>query len=102
MRPSYLTSLVTRRHVNLQSPTISPRLQLHSPLTTEGLHTIRSLLENVQAADSDRIALKQTPTAAVLIPLCNVNGEPGVLLEVRSRKLRTHGGEVRSVFHYWG
>ncbi|KAF8517971.1 NUDIX hydrolase domain-like protein [Hysterangium stoloniferum] len=94
MRPSHLTSLVTRRHVNLKPPTISPHLQLHSPLTIEGLDTIRSLLDNVQAADSDRTAPKHTPTAAVLIPLCNVNGEAGILLEVRSGKLRTHGGEV--------
>lgn len=32
--------------------------------------------------------------AAVLIPLCNVEGRPGILLEVRG-KLRNHGGEVR-------
>ncbi|KAI0295960.1 NUDIX hydrolase domain-like protein [Russula brevipes] len=31
--------------------------------------------------------------AAVLIPLCNVNNQPGVLLELRG-KLRTHSGEV--------
>ena len=34
--------------------------------------------------------------AAVLIPLCNVRGAPGILLEVRG-KLRTHSGEVRFV-----
>jgi hypothetical protein len=32
--------------------------------------------------------------AAVLIPLCNVNDQPGILLELRG-KLRTHSGEVR-------
>ncbi|KAF9245297.1 hypothetical protein BU15DRAFT_85628 [Melanogaster broomeanus] len=34
--------------------------------------------------------------AAVLVPLCNVDDVPGVLLEVRGR-LRTHSGEVRYV-----
>ncbi len=32
--------------------------------------------------------------AAVLIPLCNVNDQPGILLELRG-KLRTHSGEIR-------
>ena len=36
--------------------------------------------------------------AAVLVPFCNVDGKPGVLLEVRG-KLRTHSGEVRYVVH---
>jgi hypothetical protein len=36
------------------------------------------------------------PNAAVLIPFCNVDGVPGILLEVRG-KLRTHSGEVRCV-----
>jgi len=34
------------------------------------------------------------PTAAVLLPLCNVNGKGGILFEVRG-KLRHHSGEVR-------
>ncbi|KZT51934.1 hypothetical protein CALCODRAFT_502918 [Calocera cornea HHB12733] len=33
------------------------------------------------------------PDAAVLVPLCNVNGHPGILFEVRG-KLRSHAGEV--------
>jgi len=33
-------------------------------------------------------------SAAVLIPFCNVGGEPGILLEVRSKSLRTHSGEI--------
>ncbi|KAG0699758.1 NUDIX hydrolase domain-like protein [Suillus ampliporus] len=32
--------------------------------------------------------------AAVLVPLCNVDGVPGVLLELRGGKLRSHAGEV--------
>ncbi|KAF8495586.1 NUDIX hydrolase domain-like protein [Gautieria morchelliformis] len=66
----------------------SPHLSLHSPLTTGSISTIRSLLktanDNAQVTGAD---------AAVLIPLCNVDGKPGVLFEVRG-KLRMHGGEV--------
>ncbi|KAJ7132125.1 hypothetical protein C8R44DRAFT_829415 [Mycena epipterygia] len=33
-------------------------------------------------------------SAAVLIPFCNVLGAPGILLQVRSRSMRSHSGEV--------
>ncbi|KAJ6504884.1 NUDIX hydrolase domain-like protein [Mycena vitilis] len=33
-------------------------------------------------------------TAAVLIPFCNVEDTPGILLQVRSRAMRSHSGEV--------
>ncbi|KAJ7035645.1 NUDIX hydrolase domain-like protein, partial [Mycena alexandri] len=33
-------------------------------------------------------------SAAVLIPFCNVNETPGILLQVRSRSMRSHSGEV--------
>jgi 8-oxo-dGTP pyrophosphatase MutT (NUDIX family) len=29
-----------------------------------------------------------------LIPFCNVGGEPGILLEVRAKNLRSHSGEI--------
>ncbi|KAK2463666.1 hypothetical protein APHAL10511_004417 [Amanita phalloides] len=32
--------------------------------------------------------------AAILIPLCNVDGKPAILLEVRGKSLRNHPGEV--------
>ncbi|KAI0031270.1 NUDIX hydrolase domain-like protein, partial [Vararia minispora EC-137] len=32
--------------------------------------------------------------AAVLIPLCNFGGKPGILFEVRGSSLRAHSGEV--------
>jgi hypothetical protein len=75
---------------NMKPPSpSSPHLSLHSPLTIGSISTIRSLLktatDNAQVTDAD---------AAVLIPLCNVDGKPGVLFEVRG-KLRMHGGEVR-------
>ncbi|KAG8220877.1 hypothetical protein J3R82DRAFT_2374 [Butyriboletus roseoflavus] len=55
----------------------------------------RSLAE---AVDQDNTAPDPTePHAAVLVPLCNVNDTPGVLLEVRG-KLRTHAGETDPSF----
>ncbi|KAJ7695083.1 NUDIX hydrolase domain-like protein, partial [Mycena rosella] len=33
-------------------------------------------------------------TAAILIPFCNVHEAPGILLQVRSRAMRSHSGEV--------
>lgn len=35
--------------------------------------------------------------AAVLMPLCNVDGKPSVLFTVRNLNLRTHRGEIRYV-----
>ncbi|KAH9840223.1 uncharacterized protein C8Q71DRAFT_795355 [Rhodofomes roseus] len=60
------------------------RVPITSPFTRSSLNSIRSIL-----ASSDT----QEAHAAVLIPLCNVDNKPGVLLEVRG-KLRTHSGEV--------
>lgn len=90
MRPVPPT-LTRASNLNLPKPPSpsSPHLSLHSPLTAGGISIIRSLLK--PANDIGQI----TDTgAAVLIPLCNVDGKPGVLLEVRG-KLRMHGGEVR-------
>lgn len=35
--------------------------------------------------------------AAVLMPLCQVNGEASVLFTVRNMNMRTHRGEIRQV-----
>lgn len=76
----------------------TPQIPLHAPLTPKTLLKIQSLLnESVENAysnpnahsDKDRDA-----TATVLVPLCNVNGQPGILFQVRG-KLRTHSGQVR-------
>jgi len=37
--------------------------------------------------------------AAVTIPLCNLNGNPGLLLEVKG-KVRTRSGEVTCAFFF--
>ena len=74
---------------------ISVRIPITSPFTRLSLNTIRSILANTDAGSNIRDA--EESHAAVLIPLCNVNGQPGILLEVRG-KLRTHSGEVRCVW----
>ncbi|KAL4246250.1 Coenzyme A pyrophosphatase [Abortiporus biennis] len=73
-------------------PLSSPgHIPLHSPFTRSTLNKIRHILESTYTKETN---LKPTPkSAAVLVPFCNVNGKPGILLEVRG-KLRTHSGEV--------
>lgn len=66
---------------------------LTEPLTRRSCIEIRHALES--AYGQSEYALDPAEAhAAVLVPLCNVDGKPGVLLEVRG-KLRTHSGEVR-------
>ena len=51
----------------------------------------------MSAAYTTKYPTNPTEThAAVLVPLCNLNDNPGLLFEVRG-KLRAHSGEVR-----WG
>lgn len=40
---------------------------------------------------------EQVRDAAVLMPLCQVNGEASVLFTVRNMNMRTHRGEIRQV-----
>jgi hypothetical protein len=64
------------------------------PFTRNSLTAIRAALTR---ATQDYTPIAADPNeghAAVLIPLCNVNDQPGVLLELRG-KLRTHSGEIR-------
>ncbi|KAI0343085.1 hypothetical protein BDW22DRAFT_1356657 [Trametopsis cervina] len=65
-------------------------LSLTTPFTRASLNTIRRILTETYAEDTHN---PSETHAAVLVPLCNVNNKPGVLLEVRG-KLRTHSGEV--------
>ncbi|KAH6915848.1 hypothetical protein BKA70DRAFT_1092938 [Coprinopsis sp. MPI-PUGE-AT-0042] len=62
---------------------------LRQPLTPRSLGKIRRLLE--QATEEPH---SSQGTAAVLIPLCNVDNEPSIIFELRSRTLRSHSGEV--------
>ncbi|KAF9642681.1 hypothetical protein BDM02DRAFT_1974827 [Thelephora ganbajun] len=66
-------------------------VSLTSPFTRGSLRTIKDALS---VAYTTKYPISPTEThAAVLIPLCNLNDNPGLLLEVRG-KLRAHSGEV--------
>ncbi|KDN42830.1 hypothetical protein RSAG8_06584, partial [Rhizoctonia solani AG-8 WAC10335] len=82
--------------------TSSPYLSLTSPITKNTLHSLKTRFdvmrnrypqELVWPITSTSIEEDLRPRAAVLVPLCNVDGRPGLLLEVRG-KLRNHAGEV--------
>ena len=64
-------------------------VSLISPFTRRSLKTIKDALS---AAYVTKYPTKLTEThAAVLVPLCNLNGNPGLLLGVRE-KTRAHSG----------
>ena len=68
------------------------QFSLISPFTRRFLKTIKDALP---VAYTTKYPIKLTEThAAVLFPLCNLNGNPGLLLEVRE-KTRAHSGKVR-------
>ena len=64
------------------------------PFTRKSLTEIRAALTRAAQDYTPIAADPKEGHAAVLIPLCNVNDQPGILLELRG-KLRTHSGEVR-------
>lgn len=68
-------------------------ISLTSAFTRSTLNLIRKTLETIYPEHDIHYDPSETH-AAVLVPLCNVNNRPGILLEVRG-KLRTHSGEVR-------
>ncbi|KAG1741077.1 NUDIX hydrolase domain-like protein [Suillus lakei] len=72
-----------------------PRPSYPSPLPSPAgsLRTLQSALI-AHAATSKTAVIQGEANAAVLVPLCNVDGVPGVLLELRGGKLRSHAGEV--------
>ena len=70
-----------------------PTFSLTSPLTRRTLSNIRNILAQNYDQETNRYDPAERH-AAVLVPFCNVNDKPGILLEVRG-KLRTHSGEVR-------
>lgn len=77
------------------SSSATPVLSLTQPLTRRSCNAIRTALQSAYAHAEDTPDPAEAH-AAVLVPFCNVDGKPGVLLEVRG-KLRTHSGEVRYV-----
>jgi len=77
----------------------SALISLTNPITPSTLQTLKNVLNRTPNASKTAItdpSLKSRH-AAVLIPFCNVEGEPGILLEVRAKGLRSHSGELRSV-----
>ena len=69
----------------------SSLISLTKPIAPNTLKALRDLLKCPDPA-TPPTTLR---SAAVLIPFCNVGGKPGILLEVRSKSLRTHSGEIR-------
>ncbi|KAJ7281929.1 NUDIX hydrolase domain-like protein [Mycena rebaudengoi] len=79
---------------NWNSPFFSKPFTLNTLKTIRGaLQESSNPLEPVRAWASVSSEEKKR-TAAVLIPFCNVQGQPGILLQIRSRSLRSHSGEV--------
>ncbi|KAI9511597.1 NUDIX hydrolase domain-like protein [Russula earlei] len=66
---------------------------LFSPFTRKSLTAIRAALIKSAQEYPPIVADPKEKHAAVLIPLCNVKDQPGILLELRG-KLKTHSGEV--------
>lgn len=71
----------------------SSALMLTRPFTPNTLELVREALRSV--APPTLQPHSKSIHAAVLIPFCNVDGKPGILLEVRGKSLRSHPGEVR-------
>lgn len=86
-------------HRALASSASSALISLTNPITPSTLQTLKNVLNRTPNASKNAItdpSLK-SQHAAVLIPFCNVGGEPGILLEVRAKGLRSHSGELRYV-----
>ncbi|KAG1794842.1 NUDIX hydrolase domain-like protein [Suillus plorans] len=74
-------------------PTSTSIISLTSPFTRGSLRTLQNVVI-AHATTSKTPVTSGEVNAAVLVPLCNVDGVPGVLLELRGSKLRSHAGEV--------
>jgi len=74
----------------LLAPNSNPSIvSLISPFTRKSLKTMKDALS---AAYATKYPIKLTEIyAAVLVPLCNLTGNPGLLLEVRE-KTRARSG----------
>ncbi|KAF8159620.1 NUDIX hydrolase domain-like protein [Crassisporium funariophilum] len=88
-------SLLSSRASNLFAK--SPIISLTRPITPNSLQTLLHVLNRdpVPSTPWHASAISTTRRdAAVLIPFCNVGDEPGILLEVRAKTLRSHSGEI--------
>ncbi|EKM81811.1 hypothetical protein AGABI1DRAFT_70284 [Agaricus bisporus var. burnettii JB137-S8] len=76
----------------------SSLVNLAKPLTPNSLKAIRHALSPAQQQPNSQPSQSQqgfkSRNAGVLIPLCNVEGKPGILFQVRARTLRCHSGQV--------
>ncbi|KAI1793581.1 hypothetical protein LXA43DRAFT_971909 [Ganoderma leucocontextum] len=86
---------VTSASLSFSTGSAKPLIPLTDPLTRRACNIIRNALQS-SFSQSDNVYDQSGTHAAVLIPLCNVNGQSGILLQVRG-KLRTHPGEVRYI-----
>ncbi|KAG8927963.1 hypothetical protein FRC02_007547 [Tulasnella sp. 418] len=69
----------------------TPYFSLDAPLTARNLAKLKEVISSQYTPEDE--ASNGSRRAAVLIPLCNVEGKPGILYEVRG-KLRHHAGEL--------
>ncbi|KAF8479773.1 NUDIX hydrolase domain-like protein [Russula ochroleuca] len=90
MLRSLTTTSANTASGRLPYPNLTAALSV--PFTRKSLTEIRAALTSA-AEDYPTAADPKEGHAAVLIPLCNVNDQPGILLELRG-KLRKHSGEV--------
>ncbi|KAJ7050512.1 hypothetical protein C8F01DRAFT_1178615 [Mycena amicta] len=68
---------------------------LHRPFSLRNLSAIRTVLRDAAPSKPPSLdAVDKLKTAAILVPLCNVQGVAGILLQIRSRSMRSHSGEV--------
>ncbi|KAH9995593.1 NUDIX hydrolase domain-like protein [Russula vinacea] len=91
MLRSLTTTSTNTASGRLPYPNLTAALSV--PFTRKSLTAIRAALTRAAQDYPPTAADPKEGHAAVLIPLCNVNDQPSVLLELRG-KLRTHSGEV--------
>jgi hypothetical protein len=104
-RPRMRAPAHMRLVTNIPTPRVPPCLiPFDSPLTAGALRRLAEALPQNLINSTHGFSLastsEKTKSASVLIALSNVNGRPGIILEVRG-KLRTHSGEIRCNFCFY-
>ncbi|KAJ7113707.1 hypothetical protein C8R43DRAFT_130810 [Mycena crocata] len=66
------------------------------PFTPNALKAVRAALldSSARVEPPEWASQDKKRSAAILIPFCNVREEPGILLQVRARSMRSHSGEI--------